>query len=86
MSPIIDYNARAYPSPKEDGSQGIAILLTVLVKRVDGVKAYAGIVPDTSREDKFYDRVKPWIAQHGNALRLEEARDYFVIRDGEYCR
>ena len=86
-SKIIDIDSRRYPSLSldADGAKG-DILLTVLVKRIEGTfKAYAALVPDNSREDPHYKRTAPWVLQHGNALREDEATRLFHYCKGNYA-
>lgn len=91
MSEIQGFDARAYPSPMrrgEDSPAETAILLTVLVKRIEGtVKAYAGIVPDTSRQDPRYRAPAEWVRRNGNPLRYAEAaRIWPGLTEQEYAR
>lgn len=73
MNNIQDFDARRYPMPEGEAIGG-AILLTVLVKRIEGtVKAYAGIVPDTSRADPAYVAGCKWVHKNGNPLSYREA-------------
>lgn len=75
MSEIQAFDARSFPSPRPDGSQGNMIVLTVLVTRIEGtVKAYAGIVPDTSRDDPQYRGPAQWVKANGNPLTLKQAQ------------
>jgi len=86
MSQIVGFDARSYPSPK--GAEiGNMILLTILTERADGsVKAYSGIVPDTSRQDPQYREPAKWVQRHGSPLRLMEARRIWPgLRDMEYA-
>ncbi len=73
MSEVQAFAARSYPSPQGE-EVGNMILLTVLVKRVEGtVKAYAAIVPDTSRQDPQYRAPAQWVRKNGNPLSYREA-------------
>lgn len=90
-SEIQGFDARAYPSPMrrgEDSPPENAILLTVLVKRIEGtVKAYAGIVPDTSRQDPRYRAPAAWVRENGVPLRYAEAaRIWPGLTEQEYAR
>lgn len=76
MSTILHYNARAYPSPT---GNGLAILLAVVVRRVEGIIVYAAIVPDNSVVDPDYSQVKDWVARNGNKLSFQEAQSHFPI-------
>lgn len=74
MSEIQAFDARAFPA-QQGAELATAILLTILVKRIEGtVKAYAGIVPDTSRQDPQYREPAKWIRANGAPLRFNEAR------------
>ena len=70
------FDARSFPTPIEGSDDvGNMILLTVLAPRRDGkIKAYAGIVPDTSRQDPQYRAPAQWVRAYGNPLRYAEAR------------
>ena len=51
-----------------------AVILTVLIKRVEGTyKAYQAIVPDSSQQDCQYSVEKVWVAKYGNKLSWREA-------------
>lgn len=86
-SEIQAFDARSFPSPKGEGI-GTMILLTVLVQRVEGtVKAYAGIVPDTSRQDSQYREPGQWVRKNGNALTYREATKIWPgLELSEYAR
>lgn len=77
LAEIRAFDARSFPSPRgEEISTMIllTVLVTVLVSRVEGtVKAYAGIVPDTSRQDPQYREAAQWVRKNGNPLRYKEA-------------
>lgn len=82
LQDVISINARRYPSPHEgDGEPGFVLL--VVLKKMHGnfVRAYAGIVRDTSREDglDYVDRHAVWVMEWGNKLRFEEAKTHFPI-------
>lgn len=81
------FDARSFPSPRGDGI-GTMIVLTVLVTRVEGtVKAYAGIVPDTSRDDPQYREPSQWVKANGNPLRYREAIAIWPgLEEWEYAR
>ncbi len=83
---IIGIDAKSYPSLTHmEGTT--EILLTVLVRRIEGtVKAYAAIVPDTSRVDRDYSASREWVARHGNPLRFSEAQSIWPsIKSEEYA-
>lgn len=84
---ILGFDARSYPAPRGE-EVGTMIVLTVLVMRIEGtVKAYAGIVPDTSRQDPQYREASQWVRRNGNPLTLKEARAIWpALTDGEYAR
>lgn len=91
MSEIQGFDARAYPSPMrrgEDSPAETAILLTVLVKGAeDRVRAYQGIVPDTSRQDPRYRASAAWVRENGVPLRYAEAaRIWPGLTEQEYAR
>ena len=85
MSQIIAFEALRYPC--FGGDHEAMVLLTILVKRVEGtVKAYAGIVPDDSREDPSYSKMKPYVQVHGAPLRYREAKAIWPdLKDKEYA-
>jgi hypothetical protein len=85
-SKIIDVVANSYPALSHiDGST--AILLTVLVLRIEGTKkAYAAIVPDNSRADPDYSEVREWVKSNGNPLRYEQAKLIWPMPVEMYAR
>jgi hypothetical protein len=87
MSEVQAFDARRYPMPEGEEIGG-AVLLTVLVKRVEGtVKAYAAIVPDTSRQDPQYREPGQWVRRNGNPLSYREAIKVWPgLEAGEYAR
>ncbi len=73
-SEIVGFDAKRYEAKLPDGAEAGMILLTVLVKRVEGThKAYAAIVPDVSRADHAYDSFKGWVQANGSPLRYMQA-------------
>jgi hypothetical protein len=86
-SEIQAFDARSYPSPKGEEISTM-ILLTVLVRRVEGtVKAYSGIVPDTSRQDPQYREPGQWVRKNGNPLSYREATKIWPgLELSEYAR
>lgn len=84
MSQIVEYDAKCYPALASNG--GGMILLTVLVKRIEGTyKAYAGIVPDNSRADPQYETVLGWVAQNGAKVPYEQAKVIFGLDGKRYA-
>ena len=82
-SKIIDIDVKSYPC---HGLHPTMILLTVLVQRVEGTfKAYAAIVPDTSRDDPNYEKIRPWVHSHGNPVRAEQAERIWPDVKGKYA-
>lgn len=81
------FDARSFPTPRGE-EIGTMILLTVLVQRIEGtVKAYAGIVPDTSRTDPQYREPAQWVRKNGNPLTFKEAtRIWPDLETWEYAR
>lgn len=86
-SEIQAFDARSFPSLKGE-EIGTMILLTILVQRVEGtVKAYAAIVPDTSRDDPQYRGPAQWVRKNGAPLRYREARAIWPdLEEREYAR
>lgn len=73
-SQIEGFDAKSFPAWAADDPGATLILLTVLVRRIEGtVKAYAGIVPDTSRQDPYFRAPAEWVRAKGNPLRHREA-------------
>ena len=87
MSEIQAFDAQAFPA-MVDGRLASMILLTVLVSRIEGtVKAYAAIVPDTSRLDPQYRGPAQWVKANGSPLRFKEAAAIFPgLTQQEYAR
>jgi hypothetical protein len=84
LSQIVEINAKSYPA-MELGGAGL-ILLTVLVKRIEGTfKAYAGIVPDNSRADPHYEDCRGWVAQNGAKVPYEHAKFIFDLDKKRYA-
>lgn len=86
-SEIQAFDARSFPA-LVDGRLGIMILLTILVKRIEGtVKAYSAIVPDTSRDDPQYRGPAQWVKANGSPLRYREAIAVWPgLEEWEYAR
>jgi len=78
---ILNHNARRYPA-----LTGEFVLLAVLVKQIDGLAVYAGIVPDNSIDDPHYDNVKGWAVSMGNHLSFTEAQSHFPgLKEEDYA-
>lgn len=90
MNKIIAKNVRRYPAPGETAAGGGYVVACCLVERVDGVRAYAAIVPDSSVSDPRPDY--GWVdwyfvARHGNPVPYEEARSHFPsVGEAGYVR
>ncbi len=77
---IVSHNARAFPSP-----HGQMVLLSVLVKRYDGYRAYQGIVIDNSIDDPDYILVRDWVAYNGNKMSYEDAsKNFYGLSEDKY--
>jgi hypothetical protein len=84
MSEIVHVHARAYPTVGVIPDR--LVVLTVLIKSIDGWRAYEGIVHDNSRNDPEYKLVRDGVRSHGNKLRAKEAAALFGIDEKEYAR
>lgn len=74
MSRIIAIDCKSYPCHGMGEEFPTMIVLPVLVQRVEGtVKAYTGIVPDTSRLNHTYKEAREWVARNGASIRHEAA-------------
>lgn len=75
MSEIVDYSARAFPTP----TGGQMIFLAVLTLRQEGTyKAYAAIVPDNSEMNgPDYENACAWTQRKGSPLLPDDAKALF---------
>jgi hypothetical protein len=77
---IVNYNTFCYPTHP---SSNLMCVMAVLVKRIDGYRVYAAIVP-SGPDMKIHS---DWIAGWGTKLRYSEAVQHFPsLKKEEYVR